>query len=144
MNDKYPEKSVGVLNLYFSFNSAKLLLFLGIVVLTALVVTGIYVSIFGFDNWKSNMSQAGSLMLANFPTPLNTTGNQIGNGTVADSPNALGIATTPVQSAPPQGTTNQYICPYCGPVGLPNMSTNGVPLCPSCGMVMGIGGQPTP
>ena len=137
MNRYHSEEPVGLLSLYFNFSSYRLLLFLGIVILTTLVVTGIYVSIFGFDNWKSNMSQAGSLMLANFPTPVANTGNPNG-------PNAVGVP-TPLSPAPLNtGTTNQFVCPNCGPVGLPNVSATGTPLCPSCGMVMGVGGQPTP
>lgn len=144
MNRNHSEKPVGLLNLYFNFNSYKLLLFLGIVVLTTLVVTGIYVSIFGFDSWQSNMSQAGSLMLANFPTPIANTGNPNASGSIANRPNASGV--TPAAATAPlnRGTTNQFVCPNCGPVGLPNVNTNGTPLCPNCGAVMGVGGRSTP
>jgi len=144
MNRNHSEKPLGLLNLYFNFNSYKLLLFLGIVVLTTLVVTGIYVSIFGFNSWQSNMSQAGSLMLANFPTPIANTVDPNTSGSIASQPNASGVATPPAAAPLNGGSTNQFVCPNCGPVGLPNVSTNGMPLCPNCGTVMGVGNQSTP
>jgi hypothetical protein len=144
MDNTHSEKPAGLLNLYFHFNGHKLLLFFGIVFLTILVVTGIYVSIFGFDIWKSNMSQAGSLMLANFPTAIANTGNPNAIPTVPNSPNAGIVTIPPSSTAVTNGTTSQFVCPNCGPVGLPNVDANGLPLCPSCGAVMGAGGPQTP
>lgn len=144
MNNIHSEKPVGLLNLYFNFSSYKLILFFGIVVMTTLVVTGIYVSIFGLDSWESNMSQAGSLMLANFPTPIANTANPNASGAVANQPNASGFANPSAVAPSNRGSTNQFVCPNCGPVGLPNVSTNGSPLCPNCGATMGVGGQTTP
>jgi len=132
---KNHEEPASALSDYLGFDRRKLAIFSGLVAAVVVVVTGIYVSIFGFDSWKSNMSQASSMMLSNF-----------------DVPNAAASATTgpvgPAQAAfaPATGQAGaQYVCPSCGAVGLPRWSTGGSPLCPNCGSMMGVaagaGGQ---
>jgi hypothetical protein len=119
---------------YFGFDTKTVLTFLGLVTLVIVVVTFIYVSIFGFDNWKTSMSQAGSMMLANFDpqaaTPLDNRGELV----TPAVPNATPAAGAGIQQ--PGG--GQYNCPACGAVGLPVWNAQGSPICPTCGGVMSL------
>ena len=114
----------GIMADYFGFELRKLLIFGGLVLGVAVVVTGIYVSIFGFDSWKNSMVQAGDLMLAAQNAPL-TNGNP-GNTTAPAGSGQAGA---------------QYNCATCGTTGLPLWNAAGAPLCPTCGALMGIAGN---
>jgi predicted RNA-binding Zn-ribbon protein involved in translation (DUF1610 family) len=126
----------GLLEIYFGFNATKILTFLVLVIGIVVVVTAIYVAVFGFDNWKSSMQQAGSLMLSDFNQP-------VAPGAVT-GPGGGGV---PLYTAPQPLTATprvaaQFRCPNCGTVGLPNTSAGGVSLCPNCGTQMTVvGGQ---
>ncbi len=125
------EEPTNVFADYFGFDMRTLATFSGLVIGVVVVVTGIYVAIFGFDNWRSSMSQAGALMLSNVQAPNAATG----------MPTA---PVGPAVSAPASPTARsgaQYSCPNCGAVGLPQWSPNGTPLCPSCGGVMTVTGK---
>lgn len=114
----------GVMSDYFGFDLRKLLIFCGLVFAVVVVVTGIYVAIFGFDSWKNSMTQAGDLMLAAQNVPM-----------------ANGAAGTMVMQSPAPQAGAQYNCPTCGTTGLPMWNANGSPLCPACGALMGIAGN---
>ncbi len=123
------DESHSLLDDYFGFDRKTLLVFLGLVASVMFVVTCIYVAIFGFDNWKTNMARAGSMMIANFDAPVTGTTEQfIGPGAPRSAPGAVPAAA-------------QYICPNCGAVGLPGWSTNGTPICPNCGVGMTLAGM---
>ncbi len=124
------EEQVNPFREYFGFDGRALVTFFSLVAGVLVVVTGIYVAIFGLDNWKSSMSQAGSMMLSNF-NDTNGAGAGINNPGV---PAAMGAA----QPSSPVGV--QFSCPNCGAVGLPNWSQQGAPLCPNCGNVMNVTG----
>ena len=128
---KINEERAGVLSDYFGLDTRTLVTFFCLVVGVVIVVTGIYVAIFGFDNWKSSMSQAGSMMLSNFNDPNAATGRTIGPA------GPVSPAVAPL--AAPTGA--QYSCPNCGAVGLPKWTQNGAPLCPNCGTVMNVTGK---
>lgn len=113
------DEATSLLEEYFGIDLKRVLVFFGLVLGVFVVITGIYVSIFGMDTWKSSMSQAGSLMLANFDQPA----------TGADG------VVRPFAPAAAQ-TATQYSCNQCGALGLPLWDPNGTPLCPSCGAVM--------
>ena len=48
-----------------TFTQTNLALLIGVFA----VVTGIYVALNGINSWKTNMQQAGSLMVSNFDAP---------------------------------------------------------------------------
>ena len=128
------EETEGAFSDYFGFDMRTLGIFSGLVVGVVVVVTGIYIAIFGFDSWKSSMSQAGSLMLSNLNTP---------NAAAGTAPAPAGTVTpAPAAPAPPAARSGaQYVCPTCGAAGLPQWSPNGTPLCPRCGGVMVVTGN---
>lgn len=130
------KESLGVLKTYFGIDKSSMLIFSVLVVGVFIVVTGIYVAIFGYKNWKSNMESAGSMMVANFNTP--TTGNvnnPVGSRSTGVQPGA------PCLVPAPQAAQGQYVCPNCGAVGLPSWNQAGTPLCPNCGASMSLTGQ---
>jgi hypothetical protein len=116
------EQPNSLLRDYLGFDRHVLMKFAGLVAAVVFVVTGLYVAIFGFDTWASNMEQAGSMMLANFDPP---------------PPAPPQSQFTPVAAAP----TAQYVCPSCGAVGLPLWTRDGTPRCPVCQGVMISGGR---
>jgi len=122
MNDH--DKQTSTFMDYFGLNGRTLAIFWGLVICVVVVVTAIYVLIFGFDSWRSNMSQASSLMLTNVDVP----GAEAGPAAAAVMP-----------AAGPTGA--QYVCPTCGAVGLPRWSPDGTPTCPGCGAVMIVTGR---
>lgn len=128
---KNQEEPASAFRDYFGFDTRTLAIFFGLVVGVVVVVTAIYVSIFGFDNWKSNMSQASSMMLLNFNDPNAAAGTTTGP--------AGPVVAAPVPATGQAGA--QYSCPACGAVGLPEWSPNGTPLCPNCGTVMIVTGK---
>ncbi len=138
------DKSVGMLQDYLGLDGKTMITFTGLVVSVLVVVTGIYVSIFGFDTWKTNMKRAGSLMVINAQQPVNGAQPGMNNGMALPAAARMPAPATPyaVPLAPPAAT--QFVCPACGASGLPAWTTNGAPVCPSCGAVMGAtGGQAT-
>ena len=134
--DVNQDKPMSTLEEYLGFSAGKIMIFCGLVLGVVVIVTGIYVAIFGFDNWKSSMQQAGSMMLANFdPVPAPGTG-------VVITPQVAVPPVAQVAPAAPVAAT-QFVCPNCGAAGLPNWSLTGAPLCPNCGAVMGVAGSQT-
>jgi len=119
------DEHIGLIQEYFGFDQRRVLISLAMVAGVAVVVTLIYVAIFGFDTWKSNMKQAGNMMVVNFQPPG-------ANGVVEPNIVPLPAAAT---------STIQYLCPTCGIVGLPRWSVGATPVCPQCGAVMSIVGQ---
>ena len=126
---KTQDENPGMFEDYFGFDIKTLFVFGGLVVAVIVIVTVLYISIFGFQNWKSNMNQASALLLSNF---------NAGAPLVEGQPLLQGA--TPNIRPVIQGT-GQYTCPTCGTIGLPSWSANGAPLCPNCGNVMGLSGQ---
>ncbi len=91
--------------------------FFALVVGTAIVVTGVYWAIFGFDRWEVEMDRATELMAAAAVAPF---------GQVNTVPSGTG----------------QYICPRDGAAGLPNFDASGIAHCPICGQAMAFQGTP--
>jgi type IV secretory pathway TrbD component len=142
------EESFSLLHDYMGIDRRTLLIFTALVVGVTVVVTGIYVAIFGFDTWTTNMERAGSMMVANFDPRVNGQGQDIPDipdprvRAPAMAPANLdvppwGVNTRPV-AAPPAA---QFVCPKCGAVGLPAWSQAGAPLCPYCRGVMSVAGR---
>lgn len=119
------DDNVDVFREYLGFSGRSVAIFLAVSVATVAVVTCLYTAIFGYDTWRNNMSQAGSLMLSNFDVPPTdpATGAPVNNG-VAPVAAAGGC---------------QFLCPSCGVVDLPTWNANGDPICPSCGGLLGVG-----
>lgn len=108
-NDQEP---IGLVGEYWGIRVRTLKVLVALVACVFVVVTGIYIALFGFRTWSKNMRRAGSMMVINFEPP----------------------ATAPPATAPPPAL--QYTCPTCGPVGLPQMGPNGASVCPQCGAPM--------
>ena len=85
----------------------------GLVLGTAVLVTVVYASIFGFDHWRQDMRTTSQLMMAANQVPV-------------------------VTPAPGQMVAGQYVCPLHGAVGLPHFDAAGVPHCPLDGQVMAL------
>ncbi|NVM57014.1 MAG: hypothetical protein HWN51_02685 [Desulfobacterales bacterium] len=107
-----------MLGRYFEVDAKKYGHFFGLVVGTAVIVTGIYWAIFGFDRWKVEIQRASDLMMAASVAP------------VAPAPSGSGMA-------------GQYICPQDGAVGIPSFDAARTPHCPVCGQVMGFYNAPS-
>lgn len=116
MNNR--EESFSMLRDYMGFDKRTLFIFLALVAGVFVVVTGIYIAIFGFQEWETNMQRAGSMMIANYDAPV--------------APGLAPAAATPAV---------QYTCPNCGAAGLPQWSQDGTPRCPNCGSTMMVGGR---
>lgn len=99
-------ESLNLLEDYLGIEKKHLSILIAIMASVFVLVTGIYIALFGFQHWRTNMSRAGSMMVINFQV----------NGT--------------------NTVTRQYVCPSCGAVGLPQQGPNGEPLCPNCGQRM--------
>jgi predicted RNA-binding Zn-ribbon protein involved in translation (DUF1610 family) len=128
---KTNQESFSYINEYIGIDKRKLIIFFSLLLGVFVVVTGIYVAIFGYQDWKTNMQRAGSMMVANFDQPQ-----------VPASP-VIGVPAVQPTLAPSYQPTVQYACPQCGIAGLPNWSANGAPLCPRCGSLMSINNQNT-
>jgi len=61
------EEPYSLLKSYFGIERRTFFVFLALIAGALLVATCIYVAIFGFDNWRTNMARAGSLMIINAP-----------------------------------------------------------------------------
>ena len=128
------KKSFNLIREYTGIDRKTLFTFMGLVLIVFVVVTGIYVAIFGFNTWATNMEQAGSMMIANFDVPVN------GNTMVAnfdDRTPGVPIAGRVIRAP----AAVQYSCPNCGAVGLPLWGPNGTPRCPNCRGVMNVQGK---
>jgi predicted RNA-binding Zn-ribbon protein involved in translation (DUF1610 family) len=112
------EESFSMLRDYMGFDRRTLFVFLALVAGVFIVVTGIYIAIFGFQEWETNMQRAGSMMIANYDAPV--------------APRLAPAAAVPAV---------QFSCPNCGAVGLPRWNPGGTPVCPNCGSVMTVGGR---
>ena len=55
---------------YFGMNAKKCVGFLGLMLGTAAIVTGIYSAIFGFDRWQEEMQRASDLMMVASVAPV--------------------------------------------------------------------------
>lgn len=121
-----PQLDGDVIHEYLGFSGRSIAIFLAVSVATVAVVTCLYSAIFGFDTWRNDMTQAGSLMLSNFDVPPAdpATGAQVDPGAVPAA--AVGGC--------------QFLCPSCGVVDLPMWSAVGDPMCPSCGALLGVQG----
>ena len=95
---------------YLGFEPKRLVYVAGTTICTAVVVTLAYCLIFGFDNWRKDITSSTKMMLS--------------------------AATVPVGQAPGSSMAGQYVCPTDGPVGLPLFDAAGLPHCPICGQVM--------
>lgn len=56
----------GLLREYLGFRARPALIFAALIIGALAVVTAIYVSIFGFDTWSTNMQRAGSMMVIRY------------------------------------------------------------------------------
>ena len=130
---KSQEEFEGALSGYFGIDKRTWAIFFGLVFGVVIVVTCIYVAIFGFDSWKTSMAGAGSMLLSNFD-PQAGAGGTVGQG----GQMLQGVAPAAVPAF--QGGT-QYTCPACGAVGLPIWNQVGTPTCPTCGALMVIAGN---
>lgn len=123
------DNDVDLIQEYLGISGRSIVIFLAVSVGTVAVVTCLYTAIFGYDTWKNNMDQAGSLMLSNFDVPPTdpNTANPVNPGVV-----------------PAAGAGGcQLVCPNCGVVDRPNWNTNGDPICPSCGGQLNVAGGGT-
>ena len=103
---------------YFGIDLKGLSYFSGVTGTVAVVITGLYWGVFGFDTWSMQMQQASDLMAAGFVA--GQTQPYAGNGGIA----AMG------------GQTGQFVCSRDGAVGLPHYDVSGLPHCPVCGQTM--------
>ena len=125
-------ESYSLLNDYVGIDKRTTVIFLSLIIGIFIVVTCIYVAIFGLQNWTSNMKRAGSMMIANFDAPLSVP------QAIPSVPGA--VAAQPAATV----AAAQFHCATCGLSGLPLWNQNGTPLCPTCGAVMmvrGLGGM---
>lgn len=126
------EEVPSLLSSYMGFDRKQLLIFSALVVGVIVVVTLLYVMIFGFRTWSNNMQQAGHLLLANVNPSLQ-----------AVQPIPLPpIPLSPPCPQPAAGFGIQFACPQCGIVGLPRWTVGGTPQCPTCGGIMTPGARP--
>ena len=101
---------------YFGIRPQNIALFAGSIAGAALVATAIYWGVFGFGQWKKEVTVAGRIMTAAAVAPMQGPGQQTGQ-----------------QMGQQAG---QYVCPVHGAVGLPRYNAAGVPVCPVGGEVM--------
>jgi len=126
---KNEEESSSVIKEYFGFDARSLAIFFGLVVGVIVVVTGIYVAVFGFKSWSTNMEQAGTLLLTGTGAPV---------GAPVAGAGQLG---TPNYAAGTVPTATQYRCPNCGGMCAPLREQVGTPYCPGCNTPMQAIGQ---
>jgi len=124
---KNEEESSSVIKDYFGFDARSLAIFFGLVIGVILVVTGIYVAVFGFESWSTNMEQAGTLLLTAAPVDA--------SGAGAGQPGA------PSYSMGNGPAAAQYRCPNCGGMCAPLRDQAGTPYCPGCNTPMQAIGQ---
>ena len=96
---------------YFDVDVKRIGYFFGLVIGAVIIVSLIYLAIFGFDRWQGGMQGALDLMTAAVAAP---------SGQGYSFPSSAG----------------QYVCPRDSAVGLPNFDGAGIPHCPVCGQVM--------
>ena len=104
--------------------------FAGTIVVTTLVVAGLYGWIYGFNYLEKSAAGAGRVLVAAFngqPT------QQVMQYPQVQVPSAQ-YNYPAVQSQVIQA--GQFICPTHGAVGMPLYGQGGVPQCPICGQVM--------
>jgi len=99
------------LEAYLGVKAQSFLLFAGLIVLTAALVTVGYWGYFGFGHWKNEMKVANALLTAAATSPM------VGQGVAV-------------------GQSGQYFCPQHGAVGLPRANAAGQAVCPLCGQFM--------
>ncbi len=105
---EHQEESVSLVEDYLGVGRRTLYLLLAIAACALVATTGIYIGIYGFRHWKTNMDRAGSAMVINY-----------------DAPTAVPAAA-------------QYVCPNCSVVDVPLWSPNSTPVCPICGAQMSL------
>jgi hypothetical protein len=128
------EESFSALKEYFGIEKRTLLIFTALVVGVLVVVTVIYVAIFGFREWKTNMKHAGSMIMAKFDKPATGLPQ---NATCPGANRPSAPCYVPAVAPAP----GPYTCPQCGTAGHPRWSTSGAPICPNCRAVMSVAGQ---
>ena len=104
----------------YDIDAKRLGYFVGSILAAAVVVTAVYIGLYGLKKWSGGVQQGANLMLA--------------------------ATQVPSQGAARTGTTGQYVCPTHGAVGLPAFDAAGAPHCPICNQAMsfnglGAGGQ---
>ena len=104
---------------YLGFEPKRLVYFAGTTICTTVVVTLAYCLIFGFDNWRTDMTNSTKMMLSAATVPM---------GQAAAAPYAT--------RAGGGAAAGQYVCPTDGAVGLPLFDAAGMPHCPMCGQIM--------
>ncbi len=105
---------------YIGMDLKKMVTFAVLVLGTAVCVTLLYCYIYGFGEWKSEMTMSAKLMTAAANVPA------------AQMPVNVPVAQMPAGT----GSAGQYICPQHGAVGLPTFDAAGSPHCPCCGQIM--------
>lgn len=128
-------ESTSLLNNYLGLDGRTLITFGTLVGGVFVVVTGIYVAIFGFESWTRDMQQAGNMMVAGF----NTAAGGVAPVQVFQPPQPSGQR--PETGRAGAAPAAQFVCPNCGAVGLPRWSNTGTPVCPNCGGVMAVAGR---
>jgi hypothetical protein len=113
--------------------------FAGTIVLTTLVVAGLYGWLYGFSYLEKSAVGAGRVLVAAFngqPTtvqpvqPLQPVYPQVNVPVVQYQPQYQPqVVQQPLQAG-------QFVCPSHGSVGMPLYGQGGVPQCPVCGQVM--------
>lgn len=99
----------------YDIDAKRLGYFVGSVVAAAVVVTAVYVGLYGLKKWTGGVQQGANLMLA--------------------------ATRAPIQGGARTGTAGQYICPTHGAVGLPVFDAAGVAHCPICNQPMSFNGS---
>jgi predicted RNA-binding Zn-ribbon protein involved in translation (DUF1610 family) len=100
---KDTDESVPLLEDYLGMGRRTLYTLLALVAGAFVVATFVYIALYGFQSWKTNMARAGSQMVINYDVPVAAQNDF------------------------------QYVCPNCGVVKQPGWAADGTPLCPSCG-----------
>jgi len=100
---KDQEESVSLVEDYLGIGKRTLYILLAITACALVATTGIYIGIYGFRHWRTNMNRATEAMVINFNAPT----------------------TAPAAA--------QYVCPNCQVTVAPVWSPNTAPVCPICG-----------
>jgi len=125
-SDREDYSDTGLIGAYFSFDKVRLMLLSGLVALAIVGASGIFIAQYGLDVWERTVTRAKSLMVINFDTTV----------PLSRAPSATPMGAVQKQTRITEQPITLYICPSCGIVGYPRLSTNSIPRCPYCGAVL--------
>jgi len=125
-SDYEDHSDTGLLGAYFSFDKVRLTILSVLVAMAIVGAIGLFIAQYGLNAWERTITRAKSLMVINFDTTV----------PVSPAPFASPIGAVQNQTPITEEPVTLYICPSCGIVRYPRLSTNSVPLCPYCGVVL--------